>query len=62
MARENYYKDFVPKSCMLPKTVLEYRTPESLKLPTKELAELCQILQLEARGLRGFGIDKELDA
>ncbi len=31
MASENYYKEFVPKSCMLPKTVLEYRTPETLQ-------------------------------
>ncbi len=42
MARENYFKDFVPKSCMLPKTVLEYRTPETVQLPPKELRELCQ--------------------
>ncbi len=47
MASENYYKEFVPKSCMLPKTVLEYRTPETLQLPPKELAELCQDFQLE---------------
>lgn len=47
MAREPYYKDFIPKSSILPKTVLEYRTPETLQLPPKELGELCQDFQLE---------------
>ncbi len=43
MARENYYKEFVPKSCMLPKTVLEYRTPETLQLPLKSLQSCARI-------------------
>ncbi len=47
MAREPYYKEFIPKSSMLPKTVLEYRTPETLQLPPKQLGELCQVFQLE---------------
>lgn len=47
MARESYYKECIPKSSMLPKTVLEYRTPETLQLPPKQLGELCQVFQLE---------------
>uniref|UniRef100_A0A1A8UK67 YqaJ viral recombinase domain-containing protein n=1 Tax=Nothobranchius furzeri TaxID=105023 RepID=A0A1A8UK67_NOTFU len=47
MAREPYYKEFIPKSSMLPKTVLDYRTSETLHLPPKELAELCQEFQFE---------------
>jgi len=47
MVRENYHKEFVPKSCLLPKTVLEHRTPETLQLPPKGLEELCQDFQLE---------------
>ncbi|KAK0151911.1 hypothetical protein N1851_006715 [Merluccius polli] len=51
MAREPYYKDFIPISSMLPRTVLEYRTPETLQLPPKELGELCQDFQLEELNL-----------
>lgn len=47
MAREPYHKEFIPKSSILPKPVLEYRTPETLQLPAKELEELCQDFQLE---------------
>lgn len=47
MAREPYHKEFIPKSSMLPKTVLEYRTPETLQLPPTELGKLCQHFQLE---------------
>ncbi|MED6259424.1 hypothetical protein ATANTOWER_022517 [Ataeniobius toweri] len=47
MAREPYHKEFIPKSSMLPKTILEYRTAETLQLPSKELEELCQEFQLE---------------
>lgn len=32
MSREPYHKEFVPQSSMLPKTVPEYRTPETLQL------------------------------
>lgn len=45
MIREKYFKEFIPKSCMLPKTFLEYRTHETLQLPPKELGELCQDFQ-----------------
>ena len=47
MAREPYHKDFIPVSSMLPKTLLEYRTPDTLQLPPKELGELCQDFKLE---------------
>lgn len=47
MAREPYHKEFIPKSRMLPKTVLQYRTPKTLQLPPKKLGELCQDFQLE---------------
>ncbi|CAL8302782.1 unnamed protein product [Arctogadus glacialis] len=47
MAREPYYKDFIPISSMLPKTLLEYRTPETLQLPPKDLEKLCQDFQQE---------------
>ncbi|KAK7886436.1 hypothetical protein WMY93_026057 [Mugilogobius chulae] len=47
MAREPYHKEFIPTSSMLPKTIFEYRTPETLQLPPKELGELCQDFQLE---------------
>ncbi|KAF7199465.1 transcript variant X1 [Nothobranchius furzeri] len=44
MAWEPYYKEFIPKSSMLPKTVLDYRTSETLQLPPKEL---CQEFEFE---------------
>ncbi|KAM4526904.1 uncharacterized protein V3H82_001158 isoform 1-T1 [Fundulus diaphanus] len=47
MAREPYHKDFIPVSSMLPKTLLEYRTPDTLQLPPKELGELCQDFKIE---------------
>ncbi|MEQ2222305.1 hypothetical protein ILYODFUR_024828 [Ilyodon furcidens] len=47
IAREPYHKECIPKSSMLPKTILEYRTAETLQLPSKELEELCQEFQLE---------------
>ncbi|XP_039908249.1 uncharacterized protein LOC120746819 isoform X1 [Simochromis diagramma] len=47
MSREPYHKEFVPQSSMLPKTVPEYRTPETLQLPPKDLEELCLDFQLE---------------
>lgn len=48
--KEKYHKAFVPKSCMLPKTVLGYRTPVTLQLAPKELGELCQDFQVVSIG------------
>lgn len=47
MARDPFHKAFIPKSSVLPKSILEYRTPQTLQLQPKELEQLCQNFNLD---------------